>query len=132
MPAPVNAHNESPSLDPEYLSFVSLFNDRQYELSNQTLMPLWQANVSNRFYKGLIQLAGAYQHWSTGNAFWTEDLFASAYNLLKNYAPLHKGLDVERLLDEIEACNQVARRAKEAGELSPTEEMPQIQLVLKE
>lgn len=116
----------------EYLSFIMLFNDQEYELSHQTLMPVWQANVANQFYKGLIQLAGAYQHWITGNAFWAEDLFASAHNLLERYAPHHKGLDVERLLEEIETCNQVARDAKEAGTATPSERMPQIRLSLLE
>lgn len=98
----------------EFQEFVERFNNEEFESCHEALLPAWQANRSD-FFKGLIQLAGAFLHWRNGNAFWAEDLFASSYNLLSKYAPVHEGLDVKTLLDEIERCNMVARRAKESG-----------------
>lgn len=106
---------QSADFDPEYLDFVRLFNQGEYDESHQVLTGAWQRNMSYRFYKGLIQLAGAFEHWRAGSYFWAEDLFASAHNLLESYAPMHEGLDVEQLLSQIRSCNEIARRAKESG-----------------
>lgn len=114
---------------PEVAEFVHHFNAGEYEASTLALIAAWQRNASP-FYKGLIQLAGAFQHWEGGNAFWAEDLFASAYNLLAPYAPTHAGLDIAKLLTDIAECNRIAREARKAGapgsEPSP---MPRLQLV---
>ena len=118
--------------DPEYIEFVTHFNKGDYEMSHAALVPAWQANTAYAFYKGLIQLAGALQHWNSGNAFWAEDLFASSYNLLEKYAPKHKGLDVSKLLESIEVCNRVAREAQShtASNGTPVPELPKIRLIL--
>lgn len=116
-------------IDPELREFVALFNAGEYEASHEALMAAWERNIQYDFYKGLIQLAGAFQHWVTENAFWAEDLFASAYNLLAKYAPRHEGLDVATLIEQVRRCNEVARRARESGSVAPfVEQMPAIRL----
>lgn len=118
-------------IDPEYREFVALFNAGEFEASHEALMAAWEKNIQYDFYKGLIQLAGAYQHWATGNVFWAEDLFASAYNLLEKYAPRHEGLDVAALIEKVRRCNEVARKARASGSVAPfEEEMPTIRLDL--
>lgn len=114
--------------DPEYTEFIELFNRERYEESHKALLPAWQQNIQYNFYKALIQLAGAFQHWNSGNAFWAEDLLASAHNLLEKYAPRHQGLRVDRLIEEIRACHEVAQAAKESGQAG---EMPRITLQLE-
>lgn len=117
--------------DDDYVEFVRLFNEGRYDESHEALLGLWQRNIGNTFYKGLIQLAGAYQHWASGNAFWAEDLFASAHNLLEEYAPRYQGIDVEALLATIRACNEVARRAQDGAPGEAGEEMPVVQIQLE-
>lgn len=113
----------------ELLEFVELFNAREFEASHEALMAAWARNRGNEFYKGLIQLAGAFQHWTSKNAFWAEDLFASAHNLLEKYVPRHQGLDVAALIEAIRRCHEVAREARLAGSVEPFEErMPQVRL----
>lgn len=115
----------------ELAEFISLFNAAEYESSHEALLPAWQQNMSDDFYKGLIQLAGALQHWTSGNAFWAVDLFASSHNLLEKYAPHCEGLNVERLLGDIKECYSVAQRVKEAGDESFTPDlMPPIRLTV--
>lgn len=97
---------------PEYLEFIELFNRGEYDTANRTLIAAWQRNMGDRFYKGLIQLAGAFVHWHEGSLFWAEDLLASAHNLLAEFAPECDGLDVETLLADIRKCNSLVHRAR--------------------
>lgn len=101
--------------DPDYLEFIGLFNEGRFDECPEALLPAWQQDIRYDFYKGLIQLAGALQHWNEGNAFWAADLFASSHNLLAKYAPAHEGLDVDRLLHDIRACHAIAAKAREQG-----------------
>lgn len=117
----------------ELAEFITLFNDSEYEESHAALLEAWQHDMANDFYKGLIQLAGALQHWASGNAFWSVDLLASSHNLLEKYAPRNEGLDIERLLNDIKECYKVAQRAKDSGSQSyDPKTMPQIRLTVVE
>lgn len=102
--------------DPEYLKFVECFNRGDYEEAQEQLTALWREQPSNRFYKGLIQLSGACQHWESASLFWAEDLFATAHNLLAPYAPRHMGVDVEDLLAALRRWNAAVRAAREGDE----------------
>lgn len=114
---------------PALYEFVERFNAQEFEASHEALMPAWAKNPRYDFYKGLIQLAGAFQHWTTKNAFWAEDLFASAHNLLAKYAPRHEGIDVAALIEAVRRCHEVAQKARRLGDVDGLEtEMPQIRL----
>lgn len=120
-----------PQPAPELLEFVERFNAREFEASHEALVAAWAKSRGNDFYKGLIQLAGAFQHWASKNAFWAEDLFASAHNLLEKYAPRHEGLDVAALVEAIRRCHEVAKQARLAGSVEPFEgRMPQLRITL--
>lgn len=101
--------------DPDFLNFIQLFNEERFDESHEALLPAWQQDPRYGFYKALIQLAGALQHWNEGNAFWAADLFASSHNLLAKYAPAHQGLNIDRLLEEIRACHAIAVEAHQQG-----------------
>lgn len=117
--------------DSDYLEFIALFNEGQYEACNSSLIGLWQRNPTNKFYKGLIQMSGAYHHWETESLFWAEDMFASAHNMLAQYAPRYQGLDITSLLRDLQQCNRVAQIARERGGKEMAEvSMPRIQLRL--
>lgn len=117
--------------DPDYLEFIALFNEGKYEDCNRALISLWQRNPTNRFYKGLIQMSGAYHHWDSESLFWAEDMFAAAHNLLAQYAPRYQGLDIDDLLQQLQQCNRVAQIARERGGKDVAEvTMPRIQLNL--
>lgn len=113
-------------LDEGYLEFIDYFNRSLFEESHLALFPSWQRNRTNDFYKGLIQIAGAFQHCDSGSLFWAEDMFATAHNLLAPYAPRHMGLDVDKLLGDLQACNEAARRAR--TDTSASVEVPRIHL----
>lgn len=50
------------------------------------------------FYKGLIQAAVAFHHWTKGNRAGALTLARSATKYLRRYTPAYLGLDVESLL----------------------------------
>lgn len=102
----------------EYEEFVEHFNAGRYYQAYEALQDLWLENTTRRFYKGLMQLAGAYRHWEDGNLFGAASLFHSAAGILREFAPHHQGMEVEGLLPQLEECLQVVLRKNEdrAGE----------------
>lgn len=96
----------------DYLEYIRLFNEGRYHESHEVLQDLWRVNPSNRFYKALIQLAGALDHWESESYYWAESLFRSAADLLRPYAPRHGGLDVEKLIRVVETCADVAAQQR--------------------
>lgn len=99
---------EQMDYEPQYVDYVTLFNEGDYGEAHRILTEVWQFNISDTFYKGLIQLAGAFEHWHDGSLFWAEDLLASAHNLLEKHAPECEGLNVDALLRDIRACHRIA------------------------
>jgi len=94
---------------PEYLEFIRLFNEGRYFESHEALRDAWSSNPANRFYKALIQLAGAVHHWEEASYYWSENLFLGARDLLMPYRPRHAGLDIDQLMRLLETCADVAR-----------------------
>lgn len=94
--------------DPCYLGYFSLFNAQEYYEAHDVLEHLWlQAGRDGNyaFYKGLIQLAGAFVHlkkqWARPDhptdgrrLHPAVRLFRMAEENLSAYAPVHLGLDV--------------------------------------
>ena len=50
------------------------------------------------FYKGVLQAAVAFYHWSRGNPAGAMSLYRSSTNYLTRYRPAFLGLDVEDFL----------------------------------
>jgi len=111
----------------EYERFVRRFNQGEYHQAYEALLELWQRQTTQRFYKGLIQVAGAYRHWEDGNLFGAASLFHSAARMLREFAPRYQGMAIDALLPQLEAClHQVL--FKEANR-SAQVELPVIRLV---
>ena len=53
---------------------------------------------SKDFYKGLIQAAVAFYHWSKGNRAGALTLARSATRYLRRYTPVYLGIEVEPFL----------------------------------
>ena len=106
------AEEGDPPLDPRYLGYFKCFNVGQYYEAHDVLENLWlesRAAGDASFYKGLIQLAGAFVHLKKhhARAFPPKDdrrlppasrLFALAQENLRAFAPRHEHLDVAAVL----------------------------------
>jgi predicted metal-dependent hydrolase len=56
------------------------------------------------FFHGLMELAAACYHLTQGNVFGARYLLTSALDLLAPSRPAYHGIDVERLLAQVEHC----------------------------
>jgi predicted metal-dependent hydrolase len=96
-----------PDQDPHYVGYFVCFNDQRYYEAHDVLEQLWlkSQGAHHQFFKGLIQLAGAFVHLKKqylrpGHAkdgrrlrpAWR--LFRIAQSNLEPFAPKFLGLDV--------------------------------------
>jgi|SRR5436190_16670884 len=91
-------------MDAHYLAFFECFNCQLYFEAHEVLEHIWlpQRNGANGlFYKGLIQLAGAFVHVQKDRLGPANALFKLAAANLEKYAPTHERLDLRNVLDII-------------------------------
>jgi predicted metal-dependent hydrolase len=90
--------------DPHYHGFFECFNHRQFFEAHEVLEELWLAERGKErdlFYKGLIQLAGAFVHVQKKRPGPAAALFELARANLNRYAPVCDRLDLEAVLSLI-------------------------------
>ena len=89
------------TLDAHYLGYFECFNKQLFYEAHDVLEELWlgQRGQSNdHFYKGLIQLAGAFVHLQKNRLKPSAALFKLAQKNIAEYGPRHESLDVEGVL----------------------------------
>jgi len=92
--------------DAHYLGFFECFNQGLFYESHDVLEELWlteRKGPEDAFYKGLIQLAGAFVHLQKDRLRPAGALFKLARINLGKYPPVHQELDttaVLRLIDD--------------------------------
>lgn len=97
-------------LDAHYLGYFECFNSGQFYEAHDVLEELWLAHrrgPNDAFYKGLIQLAGAFVHLQKHTAARPRlrpaaALFRLARANLQSFAPIHERLDVAGTLGLID------------------------------
>lgn len=87
--------------DAHYLGYFECFNRQLFYEAHDVLEELWLANRQGpnyAFYKGLIQLAGAFVHLQKNRLKPAAALFKLAESNLRNYPAVHDQLDVAGVL----------------------------------
>src|ERR1039457_2667543 len=87
--------------DPRYLGFFECFNRQQFFEAHEVLEALWlpqRDGPNGPFYKGLIQLAGAFVHWKKKGPGPAVALFKLAQTNLRKYPATHDGLSIKNVL----------------------------------
>lgn len=102
----VNAH---------YAGYFELFNAQKFYEAHDVLEHIWlpdKYGANGNFYKGLIQLAGAFVHLQKNRLRPSAALFKLAQVNLEKYPQQHEHLDMEtvmamirRWLAELESAN---------------------------
>src|SRR5262245_54404203 len=85
------------SFDPHYLGFFDCFNQQRFFEAHEVLEQLWlpeRGRPKGLFYKGLIQLAGAFVHVQKDRFGPATALLRLANENLKAYGPVYDGLEV--------------------------------------
>lgn len=92
-------------LDAHYLGYFDCFNQQQFYEAHDVLEELWLADrhgPNGNFYKGLIQLAGAFVHLQKDRLRPAAALFKLARANLSQYPPVQEQLDLTMVLTLIE------------------------------
>ena len=94
------------SYEPLYLKGIHEFNTCEFFEAHEVWEELWQdyQGPSRKFYQGLIQVAVCLHHFGNGNTRGARKLYHSSRNYLEAYRPRHLGLDVDKLIAEMERC----------------------------
>jgi len=93
-------------LPAHFLGFFDCFNGQLFYEAHDVLEELWLADrrgPNGDFFKGLIQLAGAFVHLQKERLRPSAALFKLARTNLSKYPATHEHLDVARVLRLIEA-----------------------------
>ncbi|MCW5554757.1 MAG: DUF309 domain-containing protein [Verrucomicrobiae bacterium] len=92
-------------LDAHYLGFFDCFNRQLFYEAHDVLEELWLADrrgLNGDFYKGLIQLAGAFVHLQKDRLRPAGALFQLARCNLAKYGPVHERLAVPVVIELID------------------------------
>ena len=84
-------------VDARYAGYFALFNQQKFYEAHDILEDLWlpdRHGVNGNFYKGLIQLAGAFVHLQKQRLRPSAALFKLAQANLEKYPPLHEKLNL--------------------------------------
>lgn len=84
-------------VDPRYAGYFALFNRQQFYEAHDILEDLWlpaRRGANGNFYKGLIQLAGAFVHLQKNRLRPSAALFKLARANLHAYPSPHERLDL--------------------------------------
>jgi len=92
-------------IDPHYSGYFELFNRQKFYEAHDVLENLWlpdRHGANGAFYKGLIQLAGAFVHLQKNHLRPAAALFKLAQTNFQKYPCSHGHLDVAAVLQLIE------------------------------
>ena len=92
------------TLDPHYLGYFECFNQQLFYEAHDVLEELWlgqRRQPNDLFYKGLIQLAGAFVHLQKNRLKPSAALFRLAQNNISKYPEQHEQLNTLAVLSLI-------------------------------
>lgn len=92
--------------DPRLAEGIELFNAGEFFACHDVLEDLWTEQVCPErvFLQGMIQLAVALHHFEEGNLGGAMRLYRSSRVTLEGYGPVFSGIDVARLLNDLQVC----------------------------
>ena len=92
--------------EPKFVEGVRFFNECDFFEAHESWEEVWQEyqGPSRKFFQGLIQVAVCLHHFGNENVRGARKLYHSSRAYLEPYAPHHRGVDVAKLLVEMEHC----------------------------
>jgi len=120
------------NLDPHYSGYFQLFNGQKFYEAHDVLENLWlpdRHGANGNFYKGLIQLAGAFVHLQKNRLRPSAALFKLAKANLEKYPRVHEQLDVAAVLELISKWFQQLESGNFAVNPLTAENIPRLALL---
>jgi uncharacterized protein len=111
---------------------IELFNSGEFLKCHDYLEELipFESGQAAEFFHGLMELAAACYHLKQGNIFGARYLLTSAIDLIEPCRPSYHGIDVERLLAQVEHCRVLANDLEDDEDVGFEEShLPRIDLV---
>ena len=105
----------SPALSAEassrFLKGVELVRAGEYFAAHEELELAWRAapQPERDFFQGMVHVAVAWYQAGRGRRIGTERQLEKAIRRLTPYAPAHRGLDLDALLEQLRRALQVAQ-----------------------
>jgi predicted metal-dependent hydrolase len=118
--------------DAHYLGYFQCFNHQLFYEAHDVLEELWlpqRHGPNGRFFKGLIQLAGAFVHLQKNRPGPSAALFRLAEANLREYPSPHEALDVVSVLGLIADWLRRLQEAGAASVLVHSQNAPQLALI---
>jgi len=108
----------------EYRRGIALFNRAEFFEAHEVLEDIWRAAPveDKKFLQGLVQVAVAFHHYSTGNFVGMRSVMARAMANLTGHPQRLEGIKLEPLMDSLTRW----REAMEGGRPHP--ELPRMEL----
>lgn len=109
--------------DERFLAGVRFFNACDFFEAHEEWEELWTdyQGPSRKFFQGLIQVAVCLHHFGNGNTRGAIKLYRSSRDYLAPYGPFHLGVDLAKLIRELDACC--------AALLASSDEFPAVEIV---
>jgi predicted metal-dependent hydrolase len=121
-------------LDAHYLGYFDCFNRQLFYEAHDVLEELWltdRRGPDGDFYKGLIQLAGAFVHVQKNRRGPAQALLKLARANLEKYPALHHSLETTRALELIGVWWQWIEASADVPHLLRSESFPELRLQVR-
>lgn len=125
------AHHHGRKLDPHYLGYFHCFNKQFFYEAHEVLEHLWLADKhgpNGPFYKGLIQLAGAFVHLQRDHLQPAAALFKLACANFEKYPRVHERLNLETVLKLAQKWLEELERTRFGVNPLTVETVPELKL----
>lgn len=131
--ARMTEHLRGEKLDPHYLGFFDCFNRGQFYEAHEVLEHLWlqdKHGPNGAFFKGLIQLAGAFVHLQKKRLSPAAALFKLALANLEKYPPEHEHLNLGQVCGLIQDWLKMLEMPRVAADPLTEKGAPKLALIL--
>lgn len=92
--------------DPRISDGIRLFNEREFFECHDVFEEVWSEIVGPQktFFQGLIHAAVCLHHFEEGNLGGARKMYGSCVAYLQSFEPELCGIDISRLLTDLEFC----------------------------
>jgi predicted metal-dependent hydrolase len=117
--------------DPRFLKGIDEFNQQLFFECHETLEELWleEHGEERRFFQAIIQIAAGYFKLQQQVPVGAVKLWRTGLEKLMAYQPVYLGMNVEALMQNVQANLASLESARARGAPTPDLEIPSIQLI---
>ena len=103
--------DDTKALEAAYRNGLESIRTGQYFAAHEELELAWRASAQPErdFFQGLVHVAVAWYQAGRGRRVGTERQLEKAIRRLTPYAPVHRGLDLDALLEQLRSALDVAQ-----------------------